>query len=753
MNYKLPGIAFALLVTAAAVAAVNPSPPPLASYPAYQPITFDYAAPSAIYPAGGSSGSDWDGNANGTNQGENPWLSVRFDVLCNPPGTSPPSFWIPGFFVGDTSATTDGVGRYWRARFTPPDIQGSWDFDFYFRQGTEVNVDDTRPTGASDYSTTLIVSAPSGTAPGFQSKGFILPYWTTGSKGAKYYTHSNGDLFLRTGLDSPENFLGYDGFQDMTNPTKTLVDAKNGPNHGAGTQGFLHDYSLPSPYVDMTTYWNAGNPEWTTTGTGGASNEGHGIIGALNYMESVGVNSQYALLMNLGGDGRDVSPFWDNPFEASHATNGDTPIISGDDDSRLNYAPRRLDQWEMVFDHAEEMGIMMIFVLAEQEPPNYNWFDGPSPDYLIDTVAKRLYYKNMIAMFGHHLGIKWIFSEETRYWPNIVNNSNAQDRTDLLDIQQAAEWIAYWDVCDYDSVQSEWIGHAFAIHGYPNEVATGAEFDGLEIYVDVHENVVDGDWWLTGTSLQLHGNETNAGSSTWRNIYSDHIEAMIDAAGTNDSAGGGSSARFVPVECDEQGTPGTGVTSYKWTGAPVSSTSTDRRKRILFDVLLSGGAGIEWYCGYHSEGSPRFGGDLKMEDPTSRGPILASSAALREYLTDTIHPSYPLTDFAAEDSVVSGGKVTNEFGAAEVFANPTKCYLIYYPDLVTSGSSNFGSITVEHPASPGAKATMRIYNGESMTYATTIILGTGSGSNTWNPSTTVLADGKDYLCEITFSDG
>ena len=455
--------------------------------------------------------------------------------------------------------------------------------------------------------------------------------------------------------------------------------------------------------------------------------------------------------MNLGGDGRDVSPFWDNPFEASHATNGNTPRISGDDDSRLNYAPRRLDQWDMVFDHAEELGIMMSFVLAETEASNFNWFDGTSHE--IDTVAHRLFYKNMVAMFGHHLGIKWIFSEETKYANDIDPNSSNPNHVDLLDIQAAAEWIAYWDVCDYDSVQSKWIGHAFAIHGLPNEQAGDVGvFDGLEIYVDVHQNVVDGDWWLTGTSLQLHGNESNASSSTWRNIYSDHIEAMIDAAGMDDTASG-SSARFVPVDCDEQGTPGTGVTSYKWTGAPVSSTSTDRRKRILFDVFLSGGAGVEWYCGYHAAGSPRFGGDLKMEDPTSRGPILASSAALREYLTDTVHPSYPLTEFAAEDSVVSGGKVTNEFGAAEVFANPTKCYLIYYPDLVTSGSSNFGSITIEHPASPGGTATMRIYNGESMTYATSITLGPGFGSKTWSPSTSVLASGKDYLCEITFTDG
>lgn len=755
MNYKLPGIALALAVTATIVAAVDPPPPPsIASYPAFQPITFDYAAPAAIYPAGGSSGSDWDGNANGTDQDENPWLSVRFDVLCDPPGTSPPSFWIPGFFVGDTGVTTDGVGRYWRARFTPPDIQGSWDFDFYFRQGTEVNVDDTRPTGNSDYSVTLTVSAPSGTAPGFQSKGFILPYWTTGSKGAKYYTHSNGDLFLKTGLDSPENFLGYDGFQDMTNPTKTLVDAKNGPNHGAGTHGWLHDYSLPAPYVDMTDYWVSGHPEWVTSGTGGASNEGHGIIGFLNYLESVGVNSQYALLMNLGGDGRDVSPFWDNPFEASHATNGDTPIISGDDDSRLNYAPRRLEQWEMVFTHAEELGVMMTFVLAEQEPPNYDWFDGPAPGYVIDTVAKRLYYKNMIAMFGHHLGVKWIFSEETRYTSNIVNNFNAISRVDLLDIQTAAEWMAYWDVCDYDSVQSKWIGHAFAIHGYPNEEAAGPQFDGLEIYVDVHELVDDGDWWLTGTSLQLHGNEANASSSTWRNIYSSHIEDLIAAAGTDDSSGGGSSPRFVPVECDEQGTPGTGVTSYHWTGAPVSSTSEDRRKRILFDVFLSGGAGLEWYAGYHSAGSPYFGGDLKMEDPTSREPILKSSAAFREYLVDDIHPSYPLADFTAADNLVSGGMVTDEFGAAEVFANPGNCYLIYYPDLVGGGgTTDFGTITIDHGGS-SVTATMRIYTGEDMKYVMSKTLGTGSGSQPWTPSIgDSLGGGIDYLCEITFSDG
>jgi len=40
-----------------------------------------------------------------------------------------------------------------------------------------------------------------------------------------------------------------------------------------------------------------------------------------------------------------------------------------------------------------------------------------------------------------------------------------------------------------------------------------------------------------------------------------------------------------------------------------------------------------------------------------------------------------------------------------------------------------------------------------MTYATSITLGPGFGSKTWSPSTSVLASGKDYLCEITFTDG
>ncbi len=51
--------------------------------------------------------------------------------------------------------------------------------------------------------------------------------------------------------------------------------------------------------------FNTGDPTWM-------NGKGSEIIGAVNYLAEQGVNSQYMLLMNVNGDGKDVWP-WTDP--------------------------------------------------------------------------------------------------------------------------------------------------------------------------------------------------------------------------------------------------------------------------------------------------------------------------------------------------------------------------------------------------------------------------------------------------------
>lgn len=119
--------------------------------------------------------------------------------------------------------------------------------------------------------------------------------------------------------------------------------------------------------------------------------DGRGIIGALNFLADTGANSIYFLPNNVDGDGDDTFPTI----------------------ARLNktrYDVSKLDQWEIVFTHAERLGILLHFVLAETESGNENYHDngrlGPQ---------RRLYYRELIARFGHHLGVAFNIGEENDY--------------------------------------------------------------------------------------------------------------------------------------------------------------------------------------------------------------------------------------------------------------------------------------------------------------------------------------------------
>ncbi len=67
-----------------------------------------------------------------------------------------------------------------------------------------------------------------------------------------------------------------------------------------------------------------------------------------------------------------------------------------------------LMQWDILFTHMNDKGLGFNCMLAECE--NEEALDGNATTALGDE--RKLYYREMVARFAHHLDIKWIISEE-----------------------------------------------------------------------------------------------------------------------------------------------------------------------------------------------------------------------------------------------------------------------------------------------------------------------------------------------------
>jgi len=304
-------------------------------------------------------------SADETDDNPNPFLDYRFEVTFTSPAGK--SYKVPGFFDGD--GTGKGSGNIWKIRFAP-DQGGSWNYLISFKQGTEISVEKGTGTKTSydGISGTFSVAPRNSNAPGFLKHG-ILEYANN-----HYLKFRDGPYFIKGGTDSPENFFGYLGFDDIKDN---------------GGQGILHSYGSHVPD------WNSGDPYFRSSNTGVDSK---GIIGAINYLSSKHVNSIYFLPMNLGGDGQDTTPF------GYKKTRYD----------KTHYDISRLNQWNQVLNHGQEKGILWHFVLCETEENNENWLDDGLARKEFD-IERKLYFRELIARFGYLLGIKWNLCEENDF--------------------------------------------------------------------------------------------------------------------------------------------------------------------------------------------------------------------------------------------------------------------------------------------------------------------------------------------------
>lgn len=440
----------------------------------------------------------------------NPFLDYRLNVTFQ--GPSGQVYLVPGFYDGD--GLGGGTGDVWRARFSPDEV-GVWNFQVSFRQGPDVNVDLSpsagNPVPPLDGETgSFTVERPMSEAPGFYAWG-LLEYVDD-----YYMKFREGPYFIKGGTDSPENLFGYAGFDNLTDYGGIPTGMPDG----------LHRY--PTHVAD----WQPGDQYFVSNTTGYDS---RGLIGALNYLSSVHVNAVYFLPMNLGGDGQETYPF---------LSGGTTHY------DKTHYDVSKLGQWNQVVMHAVSKGILLQFVLAETESANANWFDGGTLG-----SERKLFYREMIARFGHALAIKWNLCEESNY--STANHLAFAGYIQALD--------------PYD--------HPITFHTHLLPEGGSGDYPP---YADVL-----GDARFSASSIQYWPNDTSQIAEKWRTLTA--------AAG-----------RKWVIDLDEQAPADTGLSS---------TNAEDLRKRGLYDAYFSG-AQIEWYGGYNTNPDP--GGDVNMENFRSR---------------------------------------------------------------------------------------------------------------------------------------
>lgn len=287
-----------------------------------------------------------------------PFLDYRLQVtFVSPAGKV---FNVPGYYAidGTGDQTGTGSGNVWQVRFSPDRI-GTWTYEASFRTGKDVaiNLGDKAGTAVwfDGQTGSFDIGASNKRGRDFRSpdKGWLR------NSGHHYLTFAgSGRPWVKGGPDIPENFLGYVGFDNTPDAGHTFSA------HGGD--------------------WQEGDPDWH-------SGAGRNIIGALNFIGNQGGNSIYFLPMNLGGDARDTFP-----------------TVTEQD--KTHYDVSKLAQWEIVFAHAQAKGIFLHFQLAETESGNENYHDNGELG-----VERKLFYRELLARFGHHPALEWNLGEENDY--------------------------------------------------------------------------------------------------------------------------------------------------------------------------------------------------------------------------------------------------------------------------------------------------------------------------------------------------
>ncbi|MDA9773486.1 DUF5060 domain-containing protein [Saprospiraceae bacterium] len=478
---------------------------------------------------------------------DNPFLNYRLIVTFTKMNEK---YEVPGYYAADGNAgeTSANSGKIWKVHFTPPS-EGKWKYTLNFKKGnqlaisTEYNIGTALPLNGFEGS--IDIKKIDKTAIGFYSKG-KLEYVEK-----RYLQHKNsGDFFVKGGAGSPENLLAYIGFDGTMR--MNVAQQREGE---ASTTETLHRFEKHIQDLDETSkLWQI--------------DKGKGILGGINYLASKGINSMYFLSMNINGDGKDVWPY------TSY-------------NERERFDCSKLDQWNFVFDHMDKKGILMHILLQETE--NETLLDNG------DTkIHRKLYLREMVARFSHHLGVVWDMGEENGpvHW-----SPNGQSR------EQVKTMLDYFNEIDpYQNLR--------VIHSHADKKTRH------EMYNEMLHHPT-----MNGMSMQIHPRtESHKETKHWLTKSNNSWSISVDEIG------------------------------HYTRGADPDDRPTNNqdsiRKEVLWGNLMAGGSGVEWYFGYLNHNN-----DLQCEDWRSRDQLFAYTG----YATSFFHNHVPFEMMTSADELIIKG--------------------------------------------------------------------------------------------------
>ncbi|SHJ60972.1 Por secretion system C-terminal sorting domain-containing protein, partial [Aquimarina spongiae] len=360
---------------------------------------------------------------NGPNTSEtaspNPFSDYNLEVTFTHQASNR-SYKVPGYFAACGNAANNGCasGNKWRVHFAP-DQTGAWNWSVSFKQGSNVAINGGGSgAGFMNGATgSFNVAESDKSGRDFRSKELgRLKY-----VGQHYLKHvgtnpanPNGPWFVKAGADSPENALNYVDFDATPSFNNNLnkIGSKTWQPH-------QRDYVA----ADASAY---------TWGNG----KGTEMLGVINYLSGEGANVMSFLTWNTDGDGGAVFP---HVLKVSEQEYGNTS--RGQQWNKVHhdrFDVSKTDQWEKIMEYADKKGIYLHFKTMETE--NDNKMDGNN-----FGRERKLYYRELIARFGHHLALNWNLTEETTLTDNVAKATAAYIK----------------NVDPYD--------HNIVIHTYPRE--------------------------------------------------------------------------------------------------------------------------------------------------------------------------------------------------------------------------------------------------------------------------------------------
>ncbi len=470
---------------------------------------------------------------------DNPFLNYRLQVTFEHP-KSGKSYSIPGYYAADGNAgnTSAYSGKIWKVHFAP-DETGNWNYKVNFKKGKWAAVrtsEELKSVEGDSLTGKFAIAESDKTGRDFRGKG-RLQY--VGERYLKFA--ETGEYFLKCGSDAPENFLAYDKFD--------------------GTfQNDGHKDDLVKTWEPHLKDWKEGDPTWQ-------NGKGKEIIGAINYLASKGMNAFSFLTMNIAGDDQNVFPYVDY-------------------DTYDRFDVSKLDQWEIIFEHADELGMFLHFKTLEFE--NQGLLDNGGTG-----LYTKLYYRELIARFGHHLALNWNLAEETGDW----TETPPTFPLDAVERIRLAEYISSVDPYN----------HHLVIHN-------GAWYD--EIY---------------GPNTKFSGASLQTNQEDFSNVHPWTLKVLQEAK---------AAGKVWAVACDEPG-------DHRHSLIPDAEDPEhdNARKNGLWGAMMAGAWGTEWYFGYEHPHS-----DLSCQDYRSRDLFWDQGRICLEFFKNN---KIPVWDMESYDSLIS----------------------------------------------------------------------------------------------------